>query len=148
VTPRPPTTVLAFDFGERRIGVAVGQTVTSTASPLGSVPVRHGRPDWEAIAALLEAWAPDMVVVGLPLNLDGTEQPLTRRARRFGNQLAGRWGLPVELEDERLSTREARSRLLAEGRPRADDDPVAAQVILEAWLAGQASACRRPAGPA
>ncbi len=128
-------TLLAFDFGTRNIGVAVGQTVTGTASPLGSVAVRHGAPDWEAIEALLDRWRPDALVVGLPLNMDGTEQPTTALSRRFARRLRGRFALPVHLADERLSTREARERLDAAGRREAEDDPVAAQVILEGWLA-------------
>ncbi len=128
-------TLLAFDFGTRNIGVAVGQTVTGTASPVGSVAVRRGAPDWDAIEALLRRWRPDALIVGLPLNMDGTEQWTTALSRRFARRLEGRFSLPVHLVDERLSTREARERLGATGRRDAEDDPVAAQVILEGWLA-------------
>jgi len=133
-------TLLAFDYGERRIGVAVGQTVTATATPLGTVAVGERGPDWTAIGALLERWRPDALVVGLPLNMDGSEQPVSTAARRFARRLAGRYRLEVHLSDERLSTREARHRLAAAARPRAPDDPVAAQVILEGWLAERAGA--------
>jgi putative Holliday junction resolvase len=127
-------TLLAFDYGEKHIGVAVGQTLTGTANPLESVRVTSSKPDWSAISRIVETWQPDALVVGLPLNMDGSEQTVTKRARRFGNQLLGRYRLPVHLVDERLTTREARDRLAAEGRPGGVDHPVAAQVILESWL--------------
>jgi putative Holliday junction resolvase len=127
-------TLLAFDFGLKRIGVAVGQTQTRSANPLKTVAVEREHPDWRAIAALIDTWAPDALVVGLPLNMDSTEQDMTLRARRFGRQLEGRFGLPVHLVDERISTREARSRLHRQGRAEDDADPVAAQVILEDWF--------------
>jgi putative Holliday junction resolvase len=131
-------TLLAFDFGLKRIGVAVGQTLTGTANPLQTVAVRRDTPDWPAITRLMETWAPNALVVGMPLNMDGTEQDMSRRARRFGRQLEGRFGLPVHLVDERLSTREAKTRLSSVGRGEAEADPVAAQVILEGWLADAA----------
>jgi putative Holliday junction resolvase len=127
-------TLLAFDYGEKHIGVAVGQTLTSTANPLETIRVTSARPDWNAISRIVKTWEPDALVVGLPLNMDGTEQKVTRRARRFGNQLLGRYQLPVHLVDERLSTREARNRLAVEGRAGSDDHPIAAQIILESWL--------------
>ena len=130
-----PKTLIAFDFGEKRIGAAVGQTVTRTATPLETVPVRRENPDWNAIDRLIDAWKPDALVVGLPLNMDGTEQRVTARARRFANRLHGRSGLPVHLADERLSTREAWTRLVESGSRRDGPDPIAAQVILEGWFA-------------
>ena len=127
-------TLIAFDFGEKRIGSAIGQTVTRTAAPLETIPVRGTRPDWSAIDRLIDAWKPDALVVGLPLNMDGSEQWITAHARRFANRLQGRSGLPVHLADERLSTREAWTRLIESGSRRDGPDPVAAQVILEGWL--------------
>jgi putative Holliday junction resolvase len=132
-------TLLAFDYGEKNIGVAVGQTLTGTANPLETIRVTRSHPDWNAISRIVKAWQPDALVVGLPLNMDGTEQRVTRRARRFGNQLFGRYQLPVHLVDERLTTREARDRLASEGRAGSDDHPVAAQIILESWLSEQSS---------
>ena len=126
-------TLMAFDYGPSHVGIAIGQTVTHTASPLASVQARHARPDWPSIARLIDTWQPVALVVGEPLNMDGTEQPMTRRARRFSRQLQGRFGLPVFLADERLSSREARSRLDPGADPR-DDHAVAAQVILETWF--------------
>ena len=128
------TTLIAFDFGEKRIGTAIGQTVTRTATPLETIPVRRSRPDWNAIDRLIGAWKPDALVVGLPLNMDGTSQWITDRARRFANRLRARSGLPVHLADERLSTREAWTRLIESGSHRVGPDPLAAQVILEGWF--------------
>ena len=128
-------TLIAFDFGEKRIGIATGQTVTRTATPLETIPVQGGKPDWSAIDRLVDAWKPDALVVGLPLNMDGTEQWITAHARRFANRLRARSGLPVHLADERLSTREAWTRLVESGSRRDGPDPVAAQVILEGWFA-------------
>ena len=130
-----PKTLIAFDFGEKRIGAAVGQNVTRTATPLETVPVRREEPDWNAIDRLIDAWKPDALVVGLPLNMDGTEQRVTVRARRFASRLHERSGLPVHLADERLSTREAWARLIESGSRRDGPDPIAAQVILEGWFA-------------
>ncbi len=134
---RRPSTLLAFDYGDIRIGVAVGQTVTSTASPLTSVRVRDRRPDWNTISQLVRTWEPDALVVGLPYTLDGADQETTHSARRFSRQLNGRYRLPVHMVDERLTTREAKSRLAEQGDPDGDDDPVAAQLILESWFREQ-----------
>ena len=125
-----PETLICFDYGEKRIGVAVGQTITATATPLETIRVRNNQPDWNRISGLIEQWRPAALVVGQPLNMDGTRQLLTDLAERFARQLEGRYHLPVHLADERLSTYEAKDRLQ-------DDhnlDPVAAQVILESWL--------------
>ena len=134
----PPQTLLAFDHGHRHIGVAVGQTLTGTATPLVTLPARRSEPDWTVLARLVESWEPQAMVVGLPLNMDGTEQDTTRLARQFRNELKARFGVPVHFVDERLSTREARERLAREGRSGEEDDAVAAQVILEDWLAQRA----------
>jgi len=134
-----PETLLAFDYGEKHIGVAVGQTLTGTANPLETIRVTRTSPDWNAISRIVRTWRPNALVVGLPLNMDGSEQTVSRRARRFGDQLLGRFQLPVHLVDERLTTREARDRLAAEGRGGNDDHPVAAQIILESWLNEQSS---------
>jgi putative Holliday junction resolvase len=135
-----PSLVLAFDYGTRRIGVALGETLTGGARPLATVAVRERRPDWGAIGRLIAAWRPGRLVVGLPLGLDGGEQAMSLGARRFGRQLEGRYGLPVDLVDERLTTRAARARLGETGRGRDPVDPVAAQLILEGWLAERGAA--------
>lgn len=129
-------TVLGFDFGTQRIGVAAGQGITATAHAVAVLPARDGKPDWQAVTRLLAEWRPEALVVGLPLNMDGTEQELTRLARRFGRQLAGRYNLPVYEMDERLTSVEARQNL---GRYHPDTavDDEAARLILESWLAEQ-----------
>lgn len=125
-------TLVCFDYGRKRIGVAVGQTLTATASPLETIAVNKAAPDWDAIAKIIRQWNPAALVVGYPLNMDGTTQSMTRAAVRFMNQLRHRYRLPVYQADERLSSYEAGSRLKKNSR---DLDAVAAQVILETWLA-------------
>ncbi|MGV3346609.1 Holliday junction resolvase RuvX [Enterobacteriaceae bacterium LUAb1] len=134
-------TLLAFDFGTKSIGVAVGQTLTGSARPLLALKAQDGIPDWQKIKNLLQEWQPQRLVVGLPLNMDGSEQPLTQRARKFANRLHGRFGLQVELQDERLSTVEARADLFSRGGYRALEkgnvDSAAAALILESWFESQ-----------
>ncbi|WP_338636151.1 Holliday junction resolvase RuvX [Erwinia persicina] len=131
-------TMLSFDFGTKSIGVAIGQQLTGTARPLTALKANDGVPDWNRIEALLKEWQPDRVVVGLPLNMDGTEQPLTVRARKFANRLHGRFGVQIELHDERLSTAEARAELFERGGFRAlskgSVDSLSAVIILESWF--------------
>lgn len=131
-------TMLSFDFGTKSIGVAIGQQLTGTARPLTALKANDGAPDWNKIEALLKEWQPDRVVVGLPLNMDGTEQPLTVRARKFANRLHGRFGVQIELHDERLSTVEARAELFERGGFRAlskgSVDSLSAVIILESWF--------------
>ena len=141
-------TFLAFDYGTKRIGVAVGQELTGSASPLSTVRASDGKPDWDAITKLIEEWQPDEVVVGLPLNMDGSESELSRRAQRFGNQLHGRYNLRAHFMDERLSSLQAEEELRerpksapgnkSRGKSKkvqaADIDKVAAKIILESWL--------------
>jgi putative Holliday junction resolvase len=137
-------TVLAFDFGERFVGVAVGETGVGVAHPLVTIddPATDAR--FAVIGELIEEWQPARLVVGLPLSLDGAPHALTRRAQRFARQLEGRFGLPVTLVDERLSSAEAEERLRAIGRGgRAHKHlahPVAAQVILQDFLDRHAAA--------
>ncbi|HDR1587889.1 TPA: Holliday junction resolvase RuvX, partial [Pasteurella multocida] len=108
-------TVLAFDFGTKSIGCAVGQSITGTAQALPAFKAQDGIPNWDAIGKCLAEWQPDRVVVGLPLNMDGTEQDLTVRARKFAHRLHGRFGVAVELQDERLTTTEARAEIFGRG---------------------------------
>lgn len=135
----PHGAVLAFDFGTRKIGVALGNTVTRLARPLTTIHEEANAPRFAAIAALIEAWQPAALVVGRPLHGDGSEHAMTARADRFARQLEGRFGLPVIAVDERYTTQLAGAALAA-GRaardraPRADRDAHAAQIILQAWL--------------
>ncbi|NIP17369.1 MAG: Holliday junction resolvase RuvX [Xanthomonadales bacterium] len=136
----PEGTLLAFDFGFRRIGVAVGQTTTRTANPLLTLgPAKE--PDWRRIGDLVEEWRPCALVVGLPLDEAGEETTMSAAARRFGDELAGRFGLPVFHVDERLTSRQAQAQFAeqrADGRARRKDagnlDAIAAKIILENWL--------------
>jgi putative Holliday junction resolvase len=125
--------LLAFDFGKKRIGVAVGQAVTGTATALRTIHCIGHRPDWDGIAEIIRTWCPETLIVGLPLTLGGDEREMTRAARRFGRQLAGRYGLPVHWIDERLSSVEASRHLRTRGRA-GDIDREAARVILQTWL--------------
>ena len=131
-------TLLAFDFGTRSIGVAIGQRITGTARPLAAIKAQDGTPDWNIIGRLLKEWQPESVIVGLPLNMDGTEQPLTARARNFANKIHGRFGVAITLHDERLSTVEARAGLFERGGFRSLDkgsvDSASAVVILESFF--------------
>lgn len=131
-------TVLGFDFGTRSIGIAIGQSLTATASPLAAVKAQDGTPNWDSIGKLIAEWQPDYLVVGLPLNMDGSEQDLTQRAKKFANRLHGRFGKTVELQDERLSTTEARARLFDRGGFKAltkgQVDSQSAVIILESWF--------------
>ena len=134
-------TVLAFDFGTKSIGVAVGQEVTGTASPLAALKARDGIPDWQQIAALYEEWQPHLVVVGLPLNMDGSEQEMTQRAKKFANRLHGRFKVAVETCDERLTATDAKSMLFELGgyKKLTKDkiDSVSACVIFTSWIESQ-----------
>lgn len=97
-------TLLAFDYGTRNIGVASGQTLTCSATEQSPLKARDGVPDWQQVEKLLQEWQPDLVLVGLPLNMDGSESELSARARKFANRLHGRFGVKVELVDERLTS--------------------------------------------
>jgi putative Holliday junction resolvase len=133
-----PRTILGFDYGLKNIGVAVGQELTSTASPLTVIKARDGIPNWDEIQTLLDQWKPQLLVVGLPLNMDGTEQKMTAASRKFGNRLNGRFQIPVEWQDERLSTFEALEQLgihsKLDAHKRDDVDRISAQLILQSWL--------------
>ena len=120
---------LGFDYGPGKIGAAVGQSLTGTATPLAVLAGRDRQPDWEGIAELVRTWSPAGFVVGLPFTATGEWQPMLGRARRFMRDLQERFGLPVYAIDERYSSCEARA--LAGGQPA---DSQAARVILESWL--------------
>lgn len=130
--------LLAFDYGLKNIGVAYGQSITGTATELPPVPARDGIPNWEQLGKLLKEWQPQLLLVGLPLNMDDSESELSQRSRKFANRLHGRFGLPVELFDERLTTRlakeEARERGHRGNYATAPVDSIAARLLLESWF--------------
>lgn len=134
-------TCLGFDFGMKRIGVAVGQTLLKTATPLDTLTSKQGKPNWDAITKLIKQWEVDVIVVGIPLNMDGTEQAITYAAKQFANQCRKQFSIPVYGIDERLTTVEARQQIFEEGGYRAlkqsQVDSIAAKIILETWMNSQ-----------
>lgn len=147
--PTPPKsqaygTILAFDFGEKRIGVAVGDTLVGIAHPLQTISAEGNDRRFAAIATLISEWRPTQLVVGLPTHLDGTEHALTQLCKKFARRLEGRFNLPVALVDERLSSAEASQSLKQAGiggrRQKPMLDQVAAQHILQSFLDGQSHA--------
>ena len=132
------STALAFDFGTKSIGCAVGQNITCTAQALPAFKAQDGIPNWNEIEKCLKEWKPKIIVVGLPLNMDGSEQELTLRARKFGNRLNGRFGIKVAFQDERLTTTQARSEIFERSGFRAlkkgKVDSISAWLILESWF--------------
>ena len=137
-----PETYLGFDYGTRRIGVAVGNSVSASASPLDTINVKNEQPDWQHITRLIEEWQPDALIVGWPIQMDESDNPVTAKARRFGNRLHGRYRLTVHHIDERLSSHMALSEIHEAGyngrRSRGLVDSYAAREILQTFLNGLA----------
>jgi putative Holliday junction resolvase len=135
-------TVLSFDYGLRRIGVAVGNTLTGTAEALETVAAADGAPDWQAIDRIVSAWRPAAIVAGVPYNMAGRDARLTTAALRFADELVGRYGIEVHRVDERLTSREAedsfrelrRSGAKVKRVRRGDVDREAARLLLLQWL--------------
>lgn len=130
--------LIAFDFGTQKMGVATGQMITRTAEPLSPLKANAGIPDWQLVSALFKEWQPDAIVVGMPLNMDGSMQEVSVKAQKFANRIHGRYGLPVLLQDERLTTVDARSEIFEregyKGIQQRSIDSLAACLILEAWF--------------
>ena len=130
--------VLGFDFGTQKIGVATGNSLTGQASPQGSLKAKDGTPNWQQIEQLIKEWRPDIVIVGLPLNMDGTESDLSKRARKFANRIHGRFGVQIEMQDERLSSADAKMIAKEQGHhgdfERDPIDDLAAALIVESYL--------------
>ncbi len=134
--------IMGFDYGTRKIGIAVGQLITKTANPIAIIAARDGIPDWAEIEKLIAEWQPSQLIVGLPLNMDQTESEMSRRALKFARRLTGRFNIPHHTIDERLTSRAARA--FHESQPHAQRsagrrseepiDDIAAQIILESWL--------------
>lgn len=131
-------TVLAFDYGLRQIGVAVGNCLTASTQALTTLRAKEGIPQWHEVEALLKEWQPDLLVVGDPLNMDGSDGALGERARKFSRRLHGRFGLQVEMTDERLSSFEAKQHLQEQGHrgnyTSVPPDDYAAELILQTWM--------------
>ena len=131
-------TVLGFDYGLKRIGVATGQRITATATPLHALAAQDGVPDWQRVEAVIKEWLPHALLVGLPLNMDDSESELSRLARKFARRLEGRFALPVFMVDERLTSRSARELLVDIGARRKGKlpslDSTAAVLMVEGWL--------------
>lgn len=129
---------MAFDYGLKQIGVAVGNAILSTTQPLEIMRARDGKPNWNAVSDLCREWQPDLVLVGDPLNMDGSVSELALRARKFARQLEGRLGLSLEMVDERLSSFEVKQqqRELGHGGhyKKQPVDSLAAELILQDWL--------------
>ena len=135
---------MAFDYGLRQIGVATGNSLLGTTQSLPILKAKDGIPDWPTLIALVKEWQPDLLVVGEPLNMDGSASELSERANKFGRRLHGRLNLPVEMVDERLSSFEAKQQSRERGH-RGDYnkepiDSLAAELILQTWLSGQIGA--------
>ena len=130
--------VLAFDFGMVQIGVAVGNTLLRTTQPLAILRAKEGIPDWQALEQLVQDWQPDLLLVGDPLNMDGSDSELCERARKFARRLHGRLGLPVTMVDERLTSFEAKQVSREQGHrgdyKRRPIDSQAAELVLQSWL--------------
>ena len=139
---KPPVrSVMGFDFGLKRIGLATGQTITGTASPLTTLQASNQKPDWENIEAHIRQWKPDALIVGIPYLLDGGESDITRAARNFCKQLERRFNLPVYTIDESLSSYEAQQQLTQDMKiakhNKHEIDKMAAAIIVQSWLNSQ-----------
>lgn len=131
--------VLAFDYGLRTIGAAVGQSLTRTATELNPIKANDGVPkDWAHIEKLLKEWQPDLCIIGLPLNMDGSRSEMSDRAEKFARRIDGRFNMKTEMMDERLSSFEARGEIIEKTGSRdfkqQNIDSLSAKIILESWF--------------
>lgn len=128
-------TVLAFDFGMKRIGVAVGQSAIGVANPLDVLKAQDGIPNWDTLKTLIDTWKPQQLIVGHPINMDGSDQLITHAAKRFAGRLRHRFNIPVDQIDERMTTLAARDWAFEEKGRQQSIDSIAAKLILEDWFA-------------
>ncbi len=132
------TSFMSFDYGKKRMGIAMGQRITQSANGIGCISAKDGKPNWDELDKLVAEWKPDGFVVGLPLNMDGSESDMSKRANKFSKRLHGRYGKPSFTIDERLTTFEAKQTAKSQGhKGHYKSDPVdelAAQLILQSWL--------------
>lgn len=132
-----PNRFLAFDYGEKRIGVATGNRLTASTQALSVINCKADQPNWEQVQAIIKEWQAEAFVVGLPLNMDDTEQEITQKAKKFGNRLHGRFGLPIFFHDERLSSVEVKEYLFEMGgykKVTQEIDAYAAELILKSFF--------------
>lgn len=128
--------VLSFDFGTKRIGAAIGQTISGTASELKPIKANDGIPDWSEIETLIKTWQPDLILVGLPLNMDGTQSLMSKRATKFGKRIHGMFGKQIEMIDERLSSEEVKQQCRQRGIKdfgQHSVDGMVAKILFEDW---------------
>ena len=130
--------IVAFDFGLKHIGMAVGQEITNTAQTFYSLKAESGEPNWDELDIIVRDWQPKLFVVGNPINMDGSDSDIKEKSDKFSNLIRQRYNIPVELMDERLSTREARERMKSDSGhfvdASADTHQISAQIILESWF--------------
>ena len=130
--------IVAFDFGLKHIGMAVGQEITNTAQTFYSLKAESGEPNWDELDIIVRDWQPKLFVVGNPINMDGSDRDIKEKSDKFSNLIRQRYNIPVELMDERLSTREARERMKSDSvhfvEASADTHQISAQIILESWF--------------
>jgi len=129
--------ILGIDFGLSKIGIAIGQMITKTAQPIAILKASKGVPEWSVLQKLIDEWGVDTIVIGLPLNMDGTEQPITKKAKTFGEAIKKRFELPLYFSDERLTSVSAREFMHThiKGQARfANADGVSAKLIVESWM--------------
>jgi len=130
--------IMSFDYGKKRHGIAMGQRITQTANGITCISAKDGKPNWDELDKIVQEWQPDAFVVGLPLNMDGSPSDMSKRANKFSNRLHGRYGKPSFTIDERLSTFAAKAQakdLGHKGHYKSDPvDEIAAQIILQTWL--------------
>lgn len=131
-------TVLGFDYGEKRIGIATGQTITGDASPLVTLTAIKQKPDWQQIEKIITEWQPDVLIVGIPYQLDGSASEMTKKAERFSRQLEGRFEIPVKTINEALSSFEAEQQLQKKAKisqhNKQEIDKMSAAIIVKSWL--------------
>lgn len=126
--------ILGFDFGTKRIGIAFGQGITQSCNPLTEIPARDGIPNWNELEKIIKEYQPEAFLIGLPLNMDGSESEMSKRARKFAKRLHGRFGPPSFMWDERLSSDEAKALKPSENYKKQAVDAIAASLILQSWL--------------
>ena len=130
--------IVAFDFGLKHIGMAIGQEITNTAQTFYSLKAESGEPNWDELDIIVRDWQPKLFVVGNPINMDGSDSDIKEKSDKFSNLIRQRYNIPVELMDERLSTREARERMKSDSvhfvEASADTHQISAQIILESWF--------------